>query len=200
MTQGAQLSEPPSLSALAVRIGAGDAVAEGALVERFSRGLRAYIRRLGAPPDLADDLHQETFRVALERLRGEGLEDPEAMAGFLRGTARHLLLGDRRKSARRKTEPDEQAIAVTPDRRGGQLRQVLDDEASRLVRQLLAGLEPPRDREILYRFYLAEERKETICADLQLSSLHFNRVLHRARQRFKQLVERCEQGQSFSHA
>ncbi|PYQ63799.1 MAG: hypothetical protein DMF53_09225, partial [Acidobacteria bacterium] len=44
------------------RIAAGDASAEEALVLRYSRGILYLLRRLGAPPDLAEDLHQETFR------------------------------------------------------------------------------------------------------------------------------------------
>ena len=45
-----------------------------------------------------------------------------------------------------------------------------------------------RDREILLRFYIAEEDKDRIAADYGLSSLQFNRVLHRARQRYKELL------------
>ncbi len=50
------------------------------------------------------------------------------------------------------------------------------------------------DREVLLRFHVAEEEKETICTDLGLTSLQFNVVLFRARQRFKELVERSRQG------
>ena len=46
-----------------------------------------------------------------------------------------------------------------------------------------------RDRQVLFRFYIAEENKEDICSDLGLSSLHFNRVLFRARERFRELYE-----------
>ena len=44
-----------------------------------------------------------------------------------------------------------------------------------------------RDRQLLFRFYVAEEDKDEIAADLGLSSLQFNRVLYRARQRYKEL-------------
>jgi hypothetical protein len=44
-----------------------------------------------------------------------------------------------------------------------------------------------RDREILLRFYIAEEDKDRIAADHGLTSLQLNRVLHRARQRYKEL-------------
>src|SRR6186997_1959353 len=62
------------------RIAAGDAAAEASLVQRYSRGLLYLLRRLGAPPELAEHLHQETFRIVLDRLRRRGLEDPAGLA------------------------------------------------------------------------------------------------------------------------
>ena len=55
---------------------------------------------------------------------------------------------------------------------------------------MLAELKNDRDREILSRYYIADENKEDICRDLELSDLHFNRVLFRARQRYRELFER----------
>src|SRR6185436_5403273 len=46
-----------------------------------------------------------------------------------------------------------------------------------------------RDREILVRFYLQEEEKEAICRDLALAPDQFDKVLHRARARLKELLE-----------
>ncbi|RMH21777.1 MAG: sigma-70 family RNA polymerase sigma factor [Acidobacteria bacterium] len=190
------MSEPDASEArvavsLVQRIAAGDAAAEGELIERYSRGLTFMLRRMTGSADLADDLHQETFRVVLERLRGRGLRQPERLAGFLNRTARNLFIGEYRKRARRRTAALDEA-PPPPDPAPSQLRRTLRDEEAALVRRLIAELEPARDRQILYRFYLAEESKERICADLGLSSLHFNRVLHRARQRFKSLLERAE--------
>jgi RNA polymerase sigma-70 factor, ECF subfamily len=87
---------------LVQRIAAGDADAEEDLVARYRRGLLYLLSRLGAPPDLADDLQQETFRIVIERLRSGGLTDPAGLAPFLRGTARNLLIAERRKTARRR--------------------------------------------------------------------------------------------------
>jgi RNA polymerase sigma-70 factor (ECF subfamily) len=42
-----------------------------------------------------------------------------------------------------------------------------------------------RDREILRRVYILEEPREIVRRDLDLDELHFNRVLHRARERFR---------------
>ena len=182
------------------RILAGDASAEEELVQRYSRGLLYLLRRLGAPPELADDLHQETFRIVLERLRRRGLEDPAGLAGFLRGTARNLMTAERRKTARRRTDADEERLEHMPNPSPSQLSSVLLDEEAGFVRKLISELPTDRDRQLLLRFYVAEEDKESICADLGLDSLHFNRVLFRARQRFKELLERFEKRQPHRQA
>lgn len=183
-----RLDEPRVAADLVQRIVRGDAAAETEMVERYSRGLLFLLRRMTSNPDLADDLHQETFRIVLERLRRRGLEDPERLAGFLNRTARNLVIGDYRKTTRRRTDSLEDTDRAA-DPAPGQLHQTLLDEEASFVRRLIGELRPDRDRQILYRFYIAEEPKERICSDLELSSLHFNRVLHRARRRFKNLLE-----------
>jgi RNA polymerase sigma-70 factor, ECF subfamily len=177
---------------LARRIAAGDASAEEELVQRYSRGILYLLRRLGAPPELADDLHQETFRIVLERLRSRRLDDPAGLAAFLRGTARNLVTAERRKAARRRTDPDEGELERAVNPSPSQLSAVLLDEEAETVRRLIGELPTDRDRQLLLRFYVAEEEKEDICTDLGLDSLHFNRVLFRARQRFKELLEHFE--------
>ena len=47
-----------------------------------------------------------------------------------------------------------------------------------------------RDRELLVRFYLYEESKESLCRTFGLTELHFNRVIYRARDRFRELLKR----------
>ena len=176
------------------RIQRGDTAAETRLVERYSRGLLYMLRRTAGDPALADDLHQETFRVVLERLRERGLEEPERLAGFLHRTAKNLFIGGYRKVIRRKTEGEIDGLDAVPDPAADPLHEAVREEEAALVRRLIGELETDRDRQILYRFYIAEEEKERICADLELSSLHFNRVLFRARQRFRELLERFASG------
>ncbi len=170
------------------RIAAGDAAAETEMVERYSRGLLFMLRRMSGNPDLADDLHQDAFRIVLERLRGKGLAEPERLVGFLNRTARNLFIADYRKRARRKTDDLDEAEPPADPAPSQESRALLDEEAAQ-VRRLIGELQGDRDRQLLYRFYIVEEAKESICADLELSSLHFNRVLFRARQRFKTLLE-----------
>ena len=46
-----------------------------------------------------------------------------------------------------------------------------------------------RDRDLLIRFYVYDQDKQEICRALGLDSLHFNRVLFRAKARFRKILE-----------
>jgi RNA polymerase sigma-70 factor (ECF subfamily) len=57
-----------------------------------------------------------------------------------------------------------------------------------MLENAMEQLAQPRDREILHRFYLLEEDKSVICSALDLSAAHFDRVLYRAKQRMRELL------------
>lgn len=138
----------------------------------------------------AEDLFQDTFRLVIEKLRRGELREPAKLPGFLAQIARSLAIEHYRKAQRRKTDPDSDAIAEVADASSGgsgPLSELLIREDAGLVRQVIRELGTERDRDILLRFYIAEEDKDRIKADLGLSSLQFNRVLHRARERYRDL-------------
>lgn len=138
----------------------------------------------------AEDLFQDTFRLALEKLRRGELREAAKLPGFLAGIARSLAIEHFRKIARRKTEADSDAVLAAPFSGSSQFDDLARRENAGLVRRILGELANDRDRQILLRFYLAEEDKDRISADYGLDSLQFNRVLHRARQRYRELFER----------
>jgi RNA polymerase sigma-70 factor (ECF subfamily) len=184
-------AHPAALDQLVRRIIEGDPVAEGELISRFSRALTFLLRRLTRDESQAEDLYQETFRLVIEKVRGGELREAERLPGFVCAVARNLHLGASRRlgrNRRRQAEPEQTETA--PDPAPGQLSSLLARERAAMVRRVLAELRNERDREILSRYYLAEQEKESICRDLDLSDLHFNRVLFRARQRYRELFER----------
>ena len=136
----------------------------------------------------AEDLFQDTFRLGLEKLRRGELREPAKLPGFLAQIARSLAIEHYRKIARRKTDADSEAVLDAVAAGESPLAGLLARESSALVRQVLHELANERDRQILLRFYIAEEDKDRISADYGLSNLQFNRVLHRARQRYKELL------------
>lgn len=182
---------------LVKRIAQGEKQAEEQLVARYSRGLLSFLRRKTNADDLADDLHQDTFRIVLERLRSKGLENPAQLAGFIHATARNLVIAHFRKQARRKTEPDSDAIASASHGGSTQGDLTMLDEQAKMVRSVLTELRSERDRELLMRFYLDEEDKRSVCAALNLTEIHFNRVIFRARERFRELLLKHEKRNHF---
>jgi RNA polymerase sigma-70 factor (ECF subfamily) len=68
----------------------GERRAFGELVRRHGSGVRALLRRMGAEPSLADDVAQDAFITAFERItefRGEG-----TFAGWVKRIAARLYL------------------------------------------------------------------------------------------------------------
>ncbi|MCG8434791.1 MAG: sigma-70 family RNA polymerase sigma factor [Gammaproteobacteria bacterium] len=183
-------SEPEIATNLVRRIEQGDSAAESEFFLRYGRGVLYFITRKTGDPDLAEDLRQETFRIVLERLRSRGLEEPEKLAAFVHGTASNLIMANRQKEYRRKTDTDSELLDNVADDHDEVVDEVSRDDEAAVIRKLLDEMRTDRDREILWRFYIHEEDKTVICTDLGLSDLHFNRVLFRARQRFKTLLEK----------
>jgi len=184
------------------RIQAGDPAAEGELVARFSHGLLLMLRRLVQNPALADDLHQETLALVLGKIRRGEVREPAKLSGFIHSTARNLFIADRRKEARYRPldEGEEEGVRPAPalaDRGPAPLERVLVEEEARQVRRLLSELRFDRDRQLLLRFYLSDESKEKICADLEIEPERFNKVLFHARERLRELWERAEKRQRF---
>jgi len=184
--------EPQIAADLCARIHTGSRDAEEQMVRRYGPGLLYLLKRRTRDAELALDLRQDTFRVAIEKLRGSVLEEPERLVAYLRGVALNLWIAQRRKDTRRATTADSDAVELAADERGGPFDNVSREQVRRAVGVLLGELPTPRDRELLTRFYIHDEDKEAVCAALGVDSVHFNRVLFRAKQRFRELLLQAE--------
>lgn len=186
MNEGSERLVSPA--ELVRRIQAGDRKAEAELVAHYGERLAFLLRRWTRDPTAAEDLYQETFRLALEKIRGGEPREPDKLAGFLHALAQNLSAYHYRRGDRRAAHyGQDQDTAVVADAGPGSLQQLLQSERAALVHTLLQELPTARDREILARYYLADQDKEEVCGALALAEDHFKRVLHRARQRFKEL-------------
>lgn len=181
----------PSSADLVQRIRAGDRQAEEELVSRFGEGLSFLLRRWTRDRTAAEDLYQETFRLALEKIRRGEVRDPERLGAYLRSLAKNLSTEHyRRGSVREVREEDMEAAVDRADPEAGQLGRLLRQEKAALVRRVLGELGSERDRQVLFRFYIAEEDRERIRSDLGLSGPELNLILFRARRRYRDLYER----------
>jgi RNA polymerase sigma-70 factor (ECF subfamily) len=190
MDENPKQPEHEVATSLVERVRNGDPRAEAEMVGRYSRGLRFLLRRKMHDPQLAEDFLQETWIVALAKIRSEGLDDPGRLAGYLCGIANNLVRSETRRVGRQRTTVDSEIIDLIPDESDNPFRQFKRAEVAGHVRSLLAELSQERDRDILHSFYVREEDKESICTRLGVDSTHFNRVLHRARNRLKDVAQR----------
>ena len=170
------------------RIAAGDRHAEAEFVRQFERGVRVLVRRHCRPADpVVDDLVQDVLSGVLERLRAGAIHDPAALPAYVQSAVIYATSAEYRR--RRPTQPDcaiEQL--ADPESPGSRLDA---DQLAGMLRALLAEMPVPRDREILRRFYLEEEDKDAVCRALAIDPGHFHRVMFRARERLRMLIEQA---------
>jgi RNA polymerase sigma-70 factor (ECF subfamily) len=180
-----QQSSPAELVA---RIRNGDPLAEEELVARYSRGVALILRRNATVTAAVEDLYQEVFLRAVEKIRGGEVRDPERLSGFICALARNLAIDHFRRNS--PADLLSESDSGLRDREPSPLERVLRIEDAHNVREVLAELTSERDRQVLFRFYIFEEDKDRICNELKMTSLQFNRILHRARERFRGLYEK----------
>lgn len=175
---------------IVARIGAGDASAEKALLDKYFQPMLALLRFRCHDPAVADDLCQETFRIAIEQLRERPMDNPEALGGYIRQIAMNLFINELRRSDRQKTSPDMDSIERQVGEQLSAYDLIQQQQSKIAVEALLATLKTPRDRQVLRLFYLAELDKTEICARLSLTPAHFDRVIYRAKQRLREQLEK----------
>lgn len=174
--------------AIVAGIGQGESEAEEALVRKYSASLLYVLRNRTKDDEFSRDIQQETFLIVLEKLRSTALKDPAKLGAYLHQTAINLFIGEMRKSGRRRTSADTELIEAVAEE-GNQYAVLIRNQAAQAVRRLINEMDNERDRLILQQFYLDENDKERVCANLDLTYRHFDRVISRARNRFKILVE-----------
>lgn len=164
---------------------------EDAISDQFIRqhyaGLKALLQRRIGDPSVAAEMLNEAVATAIVHARQGRVAQPERLAGYVFRVALNLYRNYRREFANR-AELRAAGDAIQ-QLHGEAADDELDSRIVREVRGIVASLPTARDREIVKRFYLDEEDKEQICQSLGLAPLHFDKVIFRARQRLRALLE-----------
>lgn len=189
MPDTSKVVEADGLAGLVARVAAWDSTAEEELYARYRRGVAVILNQATSGHPAAPDLAQETFLIVFQKIRKGELREPEKLASFIWGVAHNLAIDYFRKRNNRGMDSVEEAEEIADDA-PGPLDNLLSEELSAIARSIIDRLGSKRDREILFRFYVDEEEKESICADLGLTGLQFNLVLFRARKQYKKLYQK----------
>jgi RNA polymerase sigma-70 factor (ECF subfamily) len=166
---------------------AGDEQAWRALYAAAFDGLRAYAHwRCAGLNDLADEVVQETWLVAVRRIRSFAPESG-SFAGWLRGIAANVLRNHLRRQVHRNgLAPTGPTGTVEPADVPLQRR----EEAERVARAL-AEL-PEHYEAVLRAKYLDGQSVVDIAAERDESDKAVESLLSRARQAFRDVYERKE--------
>jgi RNA polymerase sigma factor (sigma-70 family) len=178
------------LAVSVVREPAVPRVAHGAdILSSAHTNLTALLARKLGDRALAEDLVQQAMAESLAKLAANRIADPSRLAGYVYRVAINLLRNHRRKMDNRTELRAGPAALDNMIGSDSPMTDLVTESAAAHVRDVVAQLAVPRDREIVKRFYLDEEAKEQICSDLGLTGAHFDKVIFRARRRMRALLD-----------
>ena len=161
--------------------------AEDAIRREDLAGIRSLLERHCGNAATADDLLSDALETSLRKLRNGEIARPELLAGYVyRVALNHLRNLRRSQQVSRGSSAGLEEIASDDP---GAAVPIERAHWARLMREMLGELPTTRDREVIVAFYLEEQDKDAVCQRLGLSGEHFNRVVHRARERFCELLE-----------
>jgi RNA polymerase sigma-70 factor (ECF subfamily) len=165
-------------------------VVEDTISDEFVRkhydGLRSLLQHRIKDSAVVTELLNEAVSTAIVHMRDGRVTDTTRIAGYIYRVAMNLYRNYRREFDNRL---DLRAAPEEIDRIAAHQDDGLDTGVLEAVRSVVRSLPVPRDREVIKRFYLDEETKDAICQSLGLSPIHFDRVIFRARQRMRALME-----------
>ena len=193
MTTEVQLSEQQVAAGLVTRILAGDRQAESEMVERYHRGLIAMLFNRSRDRSLAEDIAQETWLLAIQKIRSQQLRDPQKLASFIVQIGKNQLIMHYRKVSAQSGFVDSD-VSLVADAIPNPEQHLDNRQLGVTLARLLGEMHADRDAQLLQRFYLQGDSKQALCSEFQLSNTHFDRVLYRARDRFKKLWLKCSEG------
>jgi RNA polymerase sigma-70 factor (ECF subfamily) len=175
--------EEPGDGELLLRVQDGDEEAFDLLVRRYLPRARVVARRLMQDPDDADDLVQDAFLRALDRIHT--FDVARAFGPWFTRVLLNLGLDQRRKQRVRRTEPhDPESFAggVSPDREVE--RADLKDSLGKALEAL-----PDRQRLIVTLFEIDGHSTEEVATMLEVSQVTIRWHLHQARRTLREALK-----------
>ncbi|NVK57897.1 MAG: sigma-70 family RNA polymerase sigma factor [Alteromonadaceae bacterium] len=191
-------SEATVAQYLVEQIKGGNKKAEHELIERYQRGLLFVLRRkCNQDTTLAQDMMQDTWRIVIDKIRSDQIRNPDKLSSFIVQTGKNTVIAHYRK-AENKT-----SISIDADEAQVLQEHLIDQQdnpeeflqrynLALLVKKLVLEMDVERDKQILLSVYFLEQDKRTVCANLKVNSAHFDRVLYRAKQRYRKMWEKYQ--------
>jgi RNA polymerase sigma-70 factor (ECF subfamily) len=164
----------------------GDPATQRHFIRYFSELLSIKLRSRLRSPHLVEEARQETFLRVLTILNRGGLDQPERLGSFVNSVCNNVLFELYRAETRTPNLADDapEPLDSRPDPEVGAVTR----ERRELVAEALDEL-PAKDRELIRQVFLEERDKDAVCRDFQVDREYLRVLLHRAKARFRAVIE-----------
>ena len=173
------------------RLRGGDFPTEQHFVDYFGQLLLIKLRSRLRSSQSVDDIRQETFVRVLKAVRTGGVRSAEGLGSFVNSICNNVLQEYYRSSAR--SVPQDENFPDPPDTSIDLDGMLVAKQTREQVRHALSMLSE-KDRRLLRAIFFEEKNKDEICNDFGVDRDYLRVLLHRAKQSFRTLYERAEQG------
>lgn len=154
-------------------------------------GLRGFVRSLGVDPLWVDDVAQEAFIVAYNRL--DEFDHSRDFGPWLRGIARNLVINERRKDARRKriiSDNLTEVLVASSSAREDEEEEMGDFALVRLnaLKECIKGL-PEKSLRLLKSRYEDDHSAQDIAEEFSMNPPAVRKALERMRTALRECME-----------
>jgi RNA polymerase sigma-70 factor (ECF subfamily) len=136
---------------------------------------------------LIEEIRQETFTRVLNYLSDRKIEHPERFGAFVLSVCNNVMLEVLRSESHHVQTPTN--APDPPDERVKLDAEIVTNERKRAVRSVLAELSE-KDRELLKMVFVEEVDRTTISGHFKVDSDYLRVLLHRAKERFREVVQK----------
>ncbi len=161
-------------------------------VREHHASLRGFVRSLGVDPLWVDDIAQEAFIIAYNRL--EEFDKERDFGAWLRGIARNLVINERRKTARRKRILSDNLTDVlisSSSAPENEVEELGDNDLAKVkaLRECINEL-PEKSLTLIHAKYDTESSALDIAKSLGMNPPAVRKALERLRETLKKCMER----------
>ncbi|MGA3093360.1 MAG: sigma-70 family RNA polymerase sigma factor [Terriglobales bacterium] len=171
------------------RLRAGDGPTQEHFRKYFTALMKVKLRSRLNSREAIEDVQQETFVRFYIALRDGKIQHADRLGQWVNSTCNNVLRETYRQNVRTESLDDDDAPEL-PAASLDVCKIVADRQVSQKVQKVIEQL-PERDRRVLRAIFFEERDKDEVCRELGITRDNLRLLLHRAKQRLKDL---CDDG------
>lgn len=169
------------------RLREGDFPTQEHFRKYFTALMKVKLRSRLKSPEAVEDVQQETFVRFYIALREGKIQHADRLGQWVNSTCNNVLRETYRENLRIDSLDDDDAPEL-PAAPFDVTKIVADKQAAQKIQKVIDQL-PERDRRVLRAIFFEERDKDEVCRELGITRDNLRLLLHRAKQKFKDLFD-----------